>query len=84
MKLVVGIDEAGLGPKLGPLVIAASRFLVPDCLNARQLYGALRSVVGRAGCSSRRLAIHRLATRRLAIRGLAIRKFAITRSARPG
>ncbi|MEW6745034.1 MAG: hypothetical protein AB1486_19955 [Planctomycetota bacterium] len=54
MKLVVGIDEAGFGPRLGPLVIAATRFLAPESLQPRRFFTHLRSAVGQRGCGGDR------------------------------
>jgi ribonuclease HII len=48
VKLVIGIDEAGFGPRLGPLVIAASAFATPDDVPARELYQRLRGPLCRA------------------------------------
>lgn len=41
MALLIGTDEAGYGPNLGPLVIGASAWRVPDELDATQLSAAL-------------------------------------------
>jgi hypothetical protein len=48
VKLVIGIDESGFGPRLGPLVIAASAFATRDDLGARELYRCLSGPVCRA------------------------------------
>ena len=37
MKLVIGIDEAGYGPNLGPLCLGASLWLLPDDLSPLHL-----------------------------------------------
>lgn len=43
---IVGIDEAGYGPNLGPLCVAASVWRVDDRLRPEQLYPALADLVG--------------------------------------
>lgn len=57
MAYLVGTDEAGYGPNLGPLVIAASVWQVDgeDC--ELDLYQHLAAIVGRHGPSSRRAAV---------------------------
>lgn len=47
MPYLIGTDEAGYGPNLGPLVIAASVWRVPDALATADLYDALSGVVTR-------------------------------------
>jgi len=49
MPLRVGIDEAGYGPRLGPLVVAASVWDVPEPLVQADLWSLLDSAVCRAG-----------------------------------
>jgi hypothetical protein len=48
VAVVVGIDEAGLGPLLGPLVVSAVVLEVPDELMGRCLWKALAPAVARA------------------------------------
>ncbi len=49
MGYLIGIDEAGYGPNLGPLVISATVWEVPDGLSGEQLFEHLRQVVACAG-----------------------------------
>ncbi len=43
MAILVGIDEAGFGPILGPLVVSSSVFRVPDNLVWKKLWEVLRT-----------------------------------------
>jgi len=45
MPYLIGMDEAGYGPNLGPLVISASVWWLPDNLADADLYDILASVV---------------------------------------
>tara|TARA_R110000850_G_scaffold100947_11_gene208893 strand:- start:4340 stop:5302 length:963 start_codon:yes stop_codon:yes gene_type:complete len=45
MGLIIGMDEAGYGPNLGPLVITASLWKVPDDPRQFDFWSALESVV---------------------------------------
>ncbi len=45
MPFLIGTDEAGYGPNLGPLVIAASVWKVPEKVTADSLYERLEGVV---------------------------------------
>jgi ribonuclease HII len=53
MAILVGIDEAGFGPILGPLVVSSSAFRVPDNLVWANLWEILRKSV-----SERRAGLH--------------------------
>lgn len=45
MTLLIGTDEAGYGPNLGPLLISATAWHVPNDADATDLYRVLRKVV---------------------------------------
>lgn len=47
MPVVVGIDEAGFGPILGPLVVSASVFSLPQRLLNEDFWQVLRKSVGK-------------------------------------
>jgi hypothetical protein len=46
MPYLLGTDEAGYGPNLGPLVISASVWEVPDGIQGDNLYQRLQAVIG--------------------------------------
>ena len=46
MAVLVGIDEAGFGPLLGPLVVSSSTFSLPNNLLKTDLWQILRNSVG--------------------------------------
>ncbi|MDB4671691.1 hypothetical protein OAF34_06095 [Pirellulaceae bacterium] len=49
MKLVIGTDEAGYGPNLGPLTITATGWMLEDHVDHEKLYSHFSSVFCRAG-----------------------------------
>jgi hypothetical protein len=50
MPWVLGLDEAGYGPNLGPFVMSLVAFRVPEDLAAADLWDALAAAVCRGGC----------------------------------
>ena len=61
MAIVIGTDEAGYGPNLGPLVIAASAWHVPDATingsSSCDLYDVLSQAICRESSGAAQLAI---------------------------
>ena len=56
MTYLIGTDEAGYGPNLGPLVISATVWRVPDGVRAEGLYKRLPGIVtadGKVGRATR-------------------------------
>jgi hypothetical protein len=49
MGYVIGTDEAGYGPNLGPLVITATVWSVPDGVGGDDLFARLRGVIRNGG-----------------------------------
>ncbi len=45
MTYLIGTDEAGYGPNLGPLVVSASLWQVPDDVRGEDLYSRLAEVI---------------------------------------
>ena len=52
MALWAGIDEAGYGPRLGPLVVAGTAFMVQDGLKEGALWRVLKDAVARGARGS--------------------------------
>lgn len=52
MTYLLGVDEAGYGPNLGPLVVAASAWQVPDGLPPERLFPTLDQVIAPVGESA--------------------------------
>ncbi len=52
MELLIGIDEAGYGPNLGPLVITATSWEVPDDPSTCDVWSLLSDVVTQQATSS--------------------------------
>ncbi len=57
MTILIGTDEAGYGPNLGPLVIGATMWRVPDTAGQIDLYDSLAEVVCRSKRSSSEMRI---------------------------
>ena len=45
MPLLIGTDEAGYGPNLGPLVVTATTWILPDDFHPNQMWNALADVL---------------------------------------
>lgn len=56
MAILAGIDEAGLGPVLGPLVMCASVFEAPDAIADQPLWDSLAPAVTRKAGHKRKTA----------------------------
>ena len=48
MPYLIGTDEAGYGPNLGPLVISATAWQVPENVRAEDFYHLLENTVAPA------------------------------------
>ncbi|HUT36422.1 MAG TPA: hypothetical protein VNE39_23245 [Planctomycetota bacterium] len=57
MAIVAGIDEAGYGPLLGPLVVSGVAFDVPDAAAGDDLWARLADVVTRSTRDPERVAV---------------------------
>ena len=56
MPFLLGTDEAGYGPNLGPLVISASLWEVPEGVRGDELYERLQTVIAPAAARSAKAA----------------------------
>ena len=61
MPFLLGTDEAGYGPNLGPLVISASVWEVPEGVRGDELYERLQTVIAPAAARSAKAAGQRVA-----------------------
>ena len=58
MPYLLGTDEAGYGPNLGPLVISASLWEAPEGVRGDELYQQLEDVIAPAATRSAKIAAH--------------------------
>jgi hypothetical protein len=61
MPFLLGTDEAGYGPNLGPLIISASLWEVPEGVRGDNLYEHLQTVIAPAAARSSKTAGERVA-----------------------
>src|SRR5687767_14989673 len=54
---VIGVDEAGYGPNLGPLVVSATVWEIPDAADEFDFYERLKEAVATAPCDDERVVI---------------------------
>ncbi len=57
MPWLIGVDEAGYGPNLGPLVMTSVACRVPEAAAAPDLWDVLRTVVRKAGPDDGRIVV---------------------------
>jgi hypothetical protein len=85
MAWIVGVDEAGYGPNLGPLVMTAVACRAPDALADADLWHALRPAVRRAAdADDGRLLIDDSKAVYSATRGLMALEHGVLAALRPG
>ena len=61
MPFLLGVDEAGYGPNLGPLAISASVWEVPEGVRGEELYVRLQTAIAPAAAQSAKAAGQRVA-----------------------
>jgi hypothetical protein len=83
MAWVVGVDEAGYGPNLGPLVMTAVACRVPDPLADADLWHVLRPAVRRAADADERLLVDDSKAVYSSARGLAALEQGVLAALRP-
>ncbi|MGW8256575.1 MAG: hypothetical protein ACWGMZ_03720 [Thermoguttaceae bacterium] len=60
MRYLIGTDEAGYGPNLGPLVISASVWEVPDSVQSQDLFQRLEGIVTCSPAASKTNGLRRI------------------------